>query len=422
MSDSGHSSSAGQARAAVARVAAAVAEMGFSFRETVSDAPFDGVIDVVDSAGATGRPLRVEIRTPLRQSGRPRSEIRHQAGATSVELWSTSSLPVVLVLVDADSSLMVFRRVDDLRLGEGATHRTISLDPDDDVFDATSAARLLQWAFDSDDQPSPSRHAMNPSDGQSLSHPPVSLRELVPALRAVDRLADGSASLVTATAEKLLMQVRLHLQNGSWAPENGFPLGLEEDVQGDANELERQLRPLSGRQPRTLTLQGLVVGLSESVLELEAHLASDEERQRILSLKESVVDRIAAFDGSSRDLDGAIEAMEALAFATSWNNISAPDDSLDEAWSALLQDSASSPARLVGLAVGWLPRSGPAGAAAALGSMTSIGGISVVTNAVVEWIGLTGSSAAALSGAGSLVGAAIGAVLGVVAARYIADQ
>ena len=252
-----------------------------------------------------------------------------------------------------------------------------------------------------------------------LSEPGERLADVVPELEVVDLLDPGAAGIVTATVENLLGQVRHHLLAGSWAVGNGFAHGVEEDIRGDVDELERQLRPLSGRPVSTVMIQALVARVSENMFELAEREARDEAHERVRYLREQVIGRVAALDGTDRDVGAAVEAMDALAFAAGWADMEQPERVADDEWKLFVEVARQHPSLVLGGLVGWIPRSPQEAASAVLGGMTTAGGIGFFAQAVATWVGMSTPSAAGVAFSGGLLGAALGAVVGVLAVRFV---
>ncbi len=214
---------------------------------------------------------------------------------------------------------------------------------------------------------------------------------------------------ISASSEELRREVRNNLLAGTWSPHSGYPLGLEEDIEGDLNELERQLRPLSGRAQAAVPIGALLATLSEYLVEVAKRSASPLGRERVDQLREDVIDRIASFDGSQDDLTRAFGAMDALAFDLNWTNLPASPDTDDGEWEAFVQFAENNKITTAAALLDWTP------GAVLPNTITVAGGTAAFAGGVAYW---AGAGTQMSSGVGTIVFAVIAAILGYLRNRF----
>ena len=239
-------------------------------------------------------------------------------------------------------------------------------------------------------------------------------------LEVVKSLDAEATGLLAATTENLMGEVRYHLDQGSWSVEQGFDFGTEEDVERDLQELERQLRPLSGRPTNTAMVQGYVAQLSEYVLRLAqgAPEVSEEIQARIELLRADTAGRLQALGGDAADAANALLALESLAHSASWDGATPARGVETAIWEASTESATEDPAGFAARVVGWLPVNIHEGSGAVLGGLTAAGGIGFLAQGVANWAGATTTVAGHVGTVSGMVGAVAGAVLGVLAARF----
>lgn len=137
-------------RAGVALCAGVVAAMGHIFRERpISDVGIDGDIEIVDRATetATGRFLLVQIKTRSTVDRDASGRLRFRCAPADLEYWTNVGAPVLLLVVDIESSQAWYKNVHEWFNGDIARRqsRTVLFDPVDDRFDASAADRLVGW-------------------------------------------------------------------------------------------------------------------------------------------------------------------------------------------------------------------------------------------------------------------------------------
>lgn len=124
--------------------------MGHIFRERpISDVGIDGDIEIVDRATdtATGRFLLVQIKSRSAVERDASGRLRFRCAAADIDYWSNIGAPVLLVIVDIESSQAWYKNVHEWFDGDIARRksRTILFDEVDDLFDVEAADRLVGW-------------------------------------------------------------------------------------------------------------------------------------------------------------------------------------------------------------------------------------------------------------------------------------
>lgn len=138
-------------RAGVAHCAQVVNEMGHIWRERpISDVGIDGDIEIVDRAkdAPTGRFLLVQIKARSTVDQDASGNLRFRCTPADLGYWLNVGAPVLLVIVDVESSQAWFKNLHEWFSGDivHRQNRTILFDSADDRFDASAADRLMGWA------------------------------------------------------------------------------------------------------------------------------------------------------------------------------------------------------------------------------------------------------------------------------------
>ena len=284
-------------------------------------------------------------------------------------------------------------------------------------WDAQSAWR------DGLDQPTEEPKPPNPLESvtalsQQSQSDPTRLSDLIANLEVVDELDEVELGRVARSLEGLMGKVSNHLAAGVWAGGNGYDDGLESDIQGDLNELERQLRPLSGRPAKSVVVLSYVTRLADYVLEVAQRSMTEAASTRMQQLRESALATIGALDGAANDPASALRAVDELAFCTSWNQVEPSDDTTIDEWLRFVEQAERNKAATAGRALAWLPESRAEVVGGSLGGFGAGGTVTGLATAIAQWVGFGTQEAGGLGVAGGAVGIAVGAVLGVLAVRY----
>ena len=288
-------------------------------------------------------------------------------------------------------------------------------------WDAQSAWR------DGLDQPTEEPKPPNPLESvtalsQQSQSDPTRLSDLIANLEVVDELDEVELGRVARSLEGLMGKVSNHLAAGVWAGGNGYDDGLESDIQGDLNELERQLRPLSGRPAKSVVVLSYVTRLADYVLEVAQRSMTEAASTRMQQLRESALATIGALDGAANDPASALRAVDELAFCTSWNQVEPSDDTTIDEWLRFVEQAERNKAATAGRALAWLPESRAEVVGGSLGGFGAGGTVTGLATAIAQWVGFGTQAAGGLGVAGGAVGIAVGAVLGVLAVREPSGQ
>lgn len=241
-----------------------------------------------------------------------------------------------------------------------------------------------------------------------------SVRDVVSSLSIVDPVDGDRAAHLGRAVEPLLGKARELLLDGWWSPDRGHPLGLEDDIQRDIEELERQLRPLSGRPVNGAIVQAFVAQLGDAVLDVASGEALEGERERVESIRTDVLGPVSRPDGTGVDAEAALDVLDRVAEVATWP-LDVPSPSVAAAdWARFVEYAEANPARTAASLVGWVP----AVHAGASSGMTVGGGAGFLAGAVAQWVGAGAAVAGTIGLVFGLVGAVVGAVLGVLAARF----
>lgn len=170
-------------------------------------------------------------------------------------------------------------------------------------------------------------------------------------LRMVEatEMSEEQRAALVRSSETVQHLVQIHLAEGSWSPESGFDLGVEEDVRADADFLAREFRRLSDTPPNLTLVAQLEARLNNALLMLIPD--GEVNPVRLAEFKLGAIDKISAIDGVE-DLDAAIAAVDHLAFAARFE---ADRDNLDSeaAWLEFA-DGTNDPYEIFGRAMGWI--------------------------------------------------------------------
>ena len=211
-------------------------------------------------------------------------------------------------------------------------------------------------------------------------------------------------SLARAT-EQLIGQVQILLHDGAWADRPD----IEQDVQDSLTSLRNEIaRPVEGSD--AVMIERLSTRLSQYVVRHQRSKAEGEALGALERFEDSVLDVMAAMEGTDADVPGALDAVESLARLMRFSELQKPDDVELAEWDEFLELAEAKPVGLLHESLEWRTRTAftetrtklPLG----LGVAAGLG--AVIQQAIVE--GLRAS-------AGPIV-AVVGAVLATFAANF----
>lgn len=254
---------------------------------------------------------------------------------------------------------------------------------------------------------------------RSTSTSPIDLAALADGITTRSHFDAAAVGLVRTTSEPLRGLVRFHLQEGSWSHENGYEFGLEDEIEEDLSDLERWLMPQTAREPNALIVQGYVAQLSSYLLGLPQYRSPSSDETPAVAA-EDLQSALTKFDGTSGDVDRAVSLVNQLAQAANWPSLESQQQESPEI-QKLVSTAVREPALVAAGIMRWLPRDSAERASAALGGMTTAGGIGFFAQAVAASLGTTTATTGTVGLVGGGLGAVLGGVLGVLAARFVRE-
>lgn len=242
--------------------------------------------------------------------------------------------------------------------------------------------------------------------------------ESLPVLHIVDSLSVPDLHVANVTTEELRRIVMLHLQSDTWSVEGGSPFGLEEEIQQDLNELNRELRPLTDRPSNSAIIQIHVGRLSSRLLDLAAKQARVDQIAFIDEIRSNTVDAISQITKGQPDVLRAYDAVRQLAIVANWEMLPLPADVDQSGWNAFVDDASKDPVRTAIQIMRWTPSTRQELAGGALGGLTGTGGFGLFAQAITAWAQTASGTGGAITTMAGLVGTVVGAVLGVISVRF----
>ena len=226
--------------------------------------------------------------------------------------------------------------------------------------------------------------------------------------------SDEAALALTRSTEHLLGQVEILLHDvRAWEDTPDVELDVENSVRSLRDEIAR---PVEGTD--LVMVERLSVRLSHYVVEYERSTAKGDTADALGKLEESVLDVMAAMDGTNADVSAALAAVDGLAGLMAFRELERPDDVDVDLWDEFVEEAEANPVAVLHESFEWRTRT-------ALDEtkdkylplrLGEVAGISSLAGAAIV-AGISGS-ALAIAGAGSAIAAVVGVLLATFTANF----
>ena len=162
------------------------------------------------------------------------------------------------------------------------------------------------------------------------------------------RASEASVMHLVQTTEPLIGEVQRLLHDGAWQDSSG----IEQDVADSLESLRREIaRPVEGSD--SVMIERLSTRLSKYVVQSERSEAEAEAADALGRLEESVIDVMAAMDGTDADVSPALDAVESLAGMMKFDELEKPDDVALAEWDEFLELADENPAAVLHESFEW---------------------------------------------------------------------
>lgn len=197
--------------------------------------------------------------------------------------------------------------------------------------------------------------------------------------------SDEALKNLHRSVERLAQQVRILLHDSeAWkdTPQ------IEQDVEDSLSSLLKELaRPVD--ETDSVIIERLSTRLSKYVVGHEQSKAEGETAEALERLEESVLDVMAAMDGTDADVPAALDAVESLAELAKFSELEKPDEVDPAEWEKFSQAAEAHPAGLFHLSFEWRAKTAIKATSKSLplGIGTALGVGGAIQKAIAEGLG-----------------------------------